>query len=117
MGDGERRLEMDVDEALLEIINPLKENHTVSEEVHQLLYMNFNDLNMFGFAYRNGSSGAIIDALHPQVLRVYHSRDRKADERRPNNVSNSIEEWKRDQLLTRQCNHENEFDVILLDLE
>ena len=69
---------MDVDDALLEILDPLQETHAVSPEVHQLLYINFDNLGMFDFAYHKGNSSAIIDALHPQVLKVYLNRDRKA---------------------------------------
>ena len=81
MGEGERRrFGMTVDEALREILGPLQEAGTISRDVHTNLFISFNDLSMFDFAHHHGVSGVIIDALHPQVLKLYLNRDRKADQ-------------------------------------
>ena len=78
MGGGERRLAMDVDEALLEIPHPLQEADTISPATHELLFKNFEDFSMFAFEFHGGNRGALIDALGPQVLKVWLNRDRKA---------------------------------------
>ena len=81
MGEGERRrFAMNVDEALLEILGPLEEAGTISSDVHINFFVTFNDFSMSDFAYHHGESSAIIDALHPQVLKLCLNRDRKADQ-------------------------------------
>ena len=81
MGEGERRrFGMNVDEALVEILGPLKEAGTISSDVHINFFVTFNYFSMFDFAYHHGESSAIIDALHPQVLKLCLNRDRKADQ-------------------------------------